>query len=122
VDLPGDACRVLVIDGLPQAYSGIERREALALADSEAMVGRQIQRLEQGMGRGVRANDDHCVVLLLGSRLTQLVHSPRGHSRLGPATRAQLDLSHQVARQLEGQGADELLAVARQCIRRDRYG
>jgi hypothetical protein len=28
VDLPGDACRVLVIHGLPEAYGGIDRREA----------------------------------------------------------------------------------------------
>jgi hypothetical protein len=31
VDLPGDACHVLVIDGLPEALDGIERTEAAQL-------------------------------------------------------------------------------------------
>lgn len=52
VDLPGDACRVLALDGLPEAYSALDRIEALALNESDAMITRQIQRIEQGMGRG----------------------------------------------------------------------
>jgi len=55
IDLPDEACRLLIIDSLPFAYSGIERREAVALRDSEAMVTRQLQRLEQGMGRASAA-------------------------------------------------------------------
>jgi hypothetical protein len=93
VDLPDEACRLLIIDSLPFAYSGIERREAVALRDSEAMVTRQLQRLEQGMGRGVRSRDDRCAVLLLGPRLTQLVARADVADRLSAATRAQLDLS-----------------------------
>ena len=63
IDLPDDACRVLVIDGLPEAYSGIDRIEAAALDDTVAMTGRQLQRIEQGMGRGIRSRDDYCVVM-----------------------------------------------------------
>src|SRR6478752_2186816 len=100
IDLPDEACRVLVIDGLPYAYSGIERREAVALRDSDAMVTRQLQRLEQGMGRGVRSREDRCAVLLMGSRLTQLVARPDVANRLSAATRAQIELSRRVAREL----------------------
>jgi hypothetical protein len=119
IDLPNDACRILVIDGLPEAYGGIDRREAVALGDSDAMIGRQLQRVEQGMGRGVRSADDYCVILLLGSRLSQLIAQPANAGKLGPATRAQLELSRQVAAQLEGQDLDELVKAIRQALDRD---
>lgn len=116
IDLPDEACRVLIIDGLPQAYSGAERREAMALRDSEAMVTRQLQRLEQGMGRGVRSRDDRCAVVLLGARLTQLVARADIADRLSPATRAQLRLSRQVADDLEGARLEDLVAIVRQVV------
>ena len=119
IDLPGDACRVLILDGLPEAYGAAERREAQLLADTEAMVGRQLQRVEQGMGRGVRSTDDYCVILLVGARLSQLIAHPGNLAKLGPATRVQLELSKQVASQLRGRDLDEILAVIRQSLNRD---
>ncbi|GAC1373528.1 MAG: DEAD/DEAH box helicase family protein [Acidimicrobiales bacterium] len=116
IDLPDEACRVLVIDGLPQAYTGVERREAVALRDSEAMVTRQLQRLEQGMGRGVRSRDDRCAVILLDPRLTQLVARVDIAERLSPATRAQLALSRRVASDLEGTTMKQLGEVVRQVV------
>lgn len=116
IDLPDDACRLLIIDSLPFAYSGIERREAVALRDSEAMVTRQLQRLEQGMGRGVRSRDDRCAVILLGPRLTQLVARADIADRLSAATRAQLELSRRVASYLEGSAVTELQGVINQVI------
>ena len=119
IDLPDEACRLLIIDSLPFAYSGIERREAVALRDSEAMVTRQLQRLEQGMGRGVRSRDDRCAVLLLGRRLTQLIARADVADRLSAATRAQLELSRRVASQLAGTSTTELRAVIEQVIDAD---
>ena len=119
IDLPDEACRVLVIDGLPEAYGGIDRRDAVLLGESDAMVGRQLQRIEQGMGRGVRSAEDYCAVLLLGSRLTQLIADPDNFTRLGPTTRAQLELSREVARQLEGAELDDIVRAVRQSLDRD---
>lgn len=119
IDLPGDACRILALDGLPEAYSALDRIEALALDESDAMITRQIQRIEQGMGRGVRSNDDHCVVLLLGSKLTQRLHKAGGAAKFSPATRAQLTLSGQVADMLHGMPFSELGNVIDQCLDRD---
>lgn len=119
IDLPDEACRLLVIDNLPFAYSGIERWEAVALRDSEAMVTRQLQRLEQGMGRGVRSRDDRCAVLLIGARLTQLVARTDVAGRLSAATRAQLDLSRRVAAGLEGSDIAAVEGVVMQVIEND---
>ena len=114
------ACRILAIDGLPEAYGALDRIEALTLDESRAMLVRQVQRIEQGMGRGVRSNDDHCVVMLLGSRLTQRIHTARGMALFSPATRAQLELSEQVADLLHNRPFTDLAAVVDQCLSRDR--
>lgn len=119
IDLPGDACRVLVIDGVPEAYSPLERVDAITLADSEALSSRQIQRIEQGMGRGVRSSTDYCVVVLLGARLTQRLNSAGGYARLSPATRAQVALSRQMAEMLHGKPLAALRAVIDQCLTRE---
>lgn len=122
IDLPDEACRLLVIDGLPFAYNGSERREALALRNSDAMVTRQLQRFEQGIGRGVRSRDDRCVVVVLDKRLVALISRIDVADRLSPATRAQLELSRKVAGELEGSGVTmaELVPIMRQVIDDDQ--
>ncbi|MCD2498496.1 helicase C-terminal domain-containing protein [Microbacterium nymphoidis] len=95
VDLPGDACRVLVIDGLPERYSPMERVEAAAIGDTPEMSVQQVQRIEQGMGRGVRATDDYCAVILLDARLVGRLYAAADRDMLSPGTRAQYELSTQ---------------------------
>jgi len=119
VDLPGDACHVLVVDGLPEAMSGTERIDQAQLAGSELLIARQVQRLEQGMGRATRSNDDYCVVFLLGSRLAERLYGAEARACFSPATRAQIALSEQLAEQLEGSGLEMLRDVALQCLNRD---
>lgn len=119
IDLPGDACRVLVLDGLPEAFSGDERVETQLTSRTSGIDERQVQRIEQGMGRGVRSNEDHCVVLLLGGRLTQLIADPATFALFGPATQAQLTQSRQIAGNLEDQPLSAIMAVAQQALSRD---
>jgi Rad3-related DNA helicase len=71
IDLPGRACELLILDGIPRPMDGVERREALALQNSPARLAREVQCIEQGMGRGVRDTDDHCAVLLLGASVPE---------------------------------------------------
>lgn len=97
VDLPGDACRILILDGLPERYSPLELVEAAALGGTEAMNVRQVQRIEQGMGRGVRSTDDYCAVVLLDPRLIERLYDANAKQQLSPATRAQYELSNTFA-------------------------
>ncbi|MER7446745.1 helicase C-terminal domain-containing protein [Microbacterium sp. NPDC097977] len=119
IDLPQDACRVLVLDGLPQAFSGDERLNALMSTSIASIDDRQVQRLEQGMGRGVRSNEDHCVVFLLGRRLARLTIDPQTVSRFSPATRAQLAASRQVAKRLDDTPLEKILATANDALTRE---
>jgi len=120
VDLPDGACRLLVIDGVPEAIGNSKRREAEILGGSDTLAYRTLQRIEQGMGRGVRSTEDYCVVLLLGTSLTTVVAQSQMRDRLSPATRAQLELSMAIARDIEGTGLRELRAVIQQCLDRDQ--
>jgi hypothetical protein len=119
VDLPKTACELLIIDGIPEPMDGVEQREAAALANSPARRIREVQRIEQGMGRGVRDSDDHCAVLLVGSKLAMATRDPDWKKLFSPATRAQLDLSNQVANQLKGQGLDAVRSALTACLDRD---
>lgn len=119
VDLPGDACHVLVIDGLPEALDGIERADAAYLSVTRVLTARQVQRLEQGMGRATRSNEDYCVVFLLGARLAERLHGPAARASFSPATRAQIELSEDVEGLIAGTDVSTLRQAAQQCLDRD---
>src|SRR5690606_25096024 len=120
IDLPGAACELLVIDGLPESYGLAERLEMLLLDGTKRQLVRQVQRIEQGMGRGVRSSDDHCVVLLLGSRLTQRLHQPEAEEMFSSATRAQINLGKNVTSQIRNKPIEELRPILNLCLGRDK--
>lgn len=119
IDLPQDACRILVLDGLPGAFSGEERLESLLTSRESGVDDRQVQRIEQGMGRGVRSNEDHCVVFLIGARLAQLTGDQRTLERFSPATQAQLALSRKIAASMDKPPLVDIISTAQQALTRD---
>lgn len=119
IDLPGDACRVLVISELPEVSSYADVLDSEVLSGTAVNLRRQVERIEQGMGRGVRSNDDYCAVILLGAKLTGRLRSPDGQKMLTPATKAQLDLSRKIARQLGTPLIEDVKDVMLQCLNRD---
>lgn len=96
IDLPGDACRMLVIDGLPPLNSIKDRYIQSVAPQSTTLLREQVQRIEQGMGRGVRSNDDECCIVLMGDELTDVLSRNRGIDYFSAATRCQYDLSKQL--------------------------
>lgn len=96
IDLPGDACRMLVIDGLPPLNSIRDRYIQSVAPQSTILLREQVQRIEQGMGRGVRSNDDECCIVLMGDELTDVLSRNKGIDYFSAATRCQYDLSKQL--------------------------
>lgn len=119
VDLPAKACELLVVDGLPEVNGLIERVEQSTMDGTRRQLVRQIQRIEQGMGRGVRSSEDHCVVLLIGAKLTQRLHRAEARQLFSVATRAQLDLGREVTAQLKGKPLSEIEQVMKLCLEQD---
>ena len=68
IDLVGNACRLLVMDDLPQGTTNYDvfRMNAVAGAAVNSLLAR---RIEQGIGRGTRGGADYCVIMLVGSKL-----------------------------------------------------
>lgn len=96
IDLPGDACRMLVIDGLPPLNSIKDRYIQSVAPQSTILLREQVQRIEQGMGRGVRSNDDECCIVLMGDELSDVLSRNKGIDYFSAATRCQYDLSKQL--------------------------
>jgi len=119
IDLPGSACRVLAIFDLPEVNSFIDQADSDVLNGTAVNLKRQVERIEQGMGRGVRSNDDYCAVLLIGAKLTSRIRSPEGQSMLTEATKAQLVLSRKIAKKLKNPSTQEINGVINQCLNRD---
>ena len=119
IDLPDSACRILVLAGLPRVTSYCDLIDNNVLASTTVGLRSQIERIEQGMGRAIRSNDDYCVVLLIGPDITQKIRSIQGRNMLTPSTRAQLDLSRKISSELRNPAVSDICDVIRQCLDRD---
>ncbi|MBL8276467.1 MAG: DEAD/DEAH box helicase [Pelomonas sp.] len=117
IDLPGDACRLLVMEGLPSGTSDYELLRAATLYGGATINRMLAQRIEQGIGRGARGAGDHCVVMLVGSELAGWVAKDANFRLLTSATRAQLEMGTTVSQEVKA--AKELGATISKSFNRD---
>jgi len=119
IDLPDDACRLLVIDGLPNMRSEYDAFEQNANPHNKRLCSEQIQKIEQGMGRGVRSNTDYCVVILLGRGLADIIFGSDGYKYFSDVTKQQFQLSEQLWNQLSAPDVDKMFSLADYSLNRD---
>lgn len=124
IDLPGDACRMLVIDGLPPLNSIKDRYIQSIAPQSTILLREQVQRIEQGMGRGIRSNDDECCVVLMGDELSDVLLRNKGINYFSAATRCQYDLSKKlwdllVNETLSKPTIDQIFELANYSLKKD---
>lgn len=119
IDLPKSACEVLVIDGMPDVRSEFEKFEQIALRGSKEILKDTIQRIEQGMGRGIRSKEDYCVVFLMGNSLVQVLYSNEAKQMFTEATQMQLQLSKSLDKQLKGATLKEIDNAITNCLERN---
>lgn len=117
IDLPGDACRLLVMSGLPTGTSEYERFRASALYGGAGFTRMLAQRIEQGIGRGARGAGDHCAVLLVGSALASWIAKDANFNFLTSATQAQLTMGTEISKAVEDR--KDFFATVMKCIDRD---
>lgn len=117
--MPNDACRLLVIDGLPDVRRKIDKINQSVLSGSEELSSQYIQKIEQGMGRGIRSNEDYCVVVLMGGSLTSHLYSHGAIDKFTSATKAQIALSGKVSDQLHGKSLKDVAEVIKMFMSRD---
>ena len=119
IDLPDDACRILVIDGLPNISNMDDKYEQEVVRKSKRIQREQVQRIEKGMGRGVRSHNDYCLVYLLGNQLTTVLYADEGYKYFSSATKAQFELSEKMCEQIEGQGLDAIIEIGNYVLDRN---
>lgn len=119
IDLPDSACRILVIDGLPNISNMNDKYEQEVVRKSKRIQREQIQRIEQGMGRGVRSSSDFCLVYLIGNQLTDVLYTDDGYADFSSATRAQFELSERLCDQIKGASMNEILEIGELLLTRN---
>jgi hypothetical protein len=123
IDLPDDACRLLIIDGLPVMRSEYDNAILGMNPNDNRICREQIQKIEQGMGRGVRSNSDYCVVVFMGDNLADAIVNKHGDKFFSSATSEQLHLSRQIWEQLMASGQPpclkDIIRLAKPVLQRD---
>ena len=97
IDLPDESCRILIMDSLPYFDSLADRYEEQACPNSELINKRIAQKIEQGIGRGVRGEKDYCAILIIGSELVRFMRSIATNKFFSPQTRKQIDIGIEIA-------------------------
>jgi len=101
IDLPDEACRLLIISGLPRGASEYEQHRHNTLLGGAALNSALAQRLEQGMGRAARGPGDYCVVIVTGKDLIRWIGHPSNMSFLTSSTRAQLQMGIEISKNVD---------------------
>lgn len=118
VDLPGDTCRVMVIDDLPMGVGPLEKFlwEHLGLANT--LRSAIASRIVQSFGRISRGMSDHGVVILTGRRLVDWVLVPKNKGVLPAFLQKQIALGDMVSEQAST--ISDLVSAAEHCLTRDK--
>ncbi len=120
IDLPDDSCRLIILDRLPGLHNGLDSFEKSCLPNSNRINSEYLQKLEQGMGRGIRSNSDYCGILLMGGSLIDLIFNNNGIDYFSNATKKQIQLSMNLWEQMKNQSLQEIVENFNYLIDRDQ--
>ncbi len=90
LDLPGDSCRLVALDGVPNQDNLQERFLQNRARASVALAARVRTRVIQGAGRCTRGPRDTAIVLVLGGELSRYLTRPEVTQALDPELQAEL--------------------------------
>lgn len=125
IDLPDNACRLLILDSLPYFDSLSEKYEEQCRTNSDLMNIRLAQKIEQGLGRSVRGEKDYSAILIVGADLVKFIRSVATKKYFSTQTQKQIDIGLEIAdmskEELENSGSDmELItSLINQSLKRD---
>jgi replicative superfamily II helicase len=126
IDLPDDACRVLILDSRPTPESLLDRYDEMCRPHSEAVAIKAARVIEQGLGRSVRGERDYSVIVLTGGDLVKHLRGYESHQYFSDQTRTQMEIGIAAAslakQEVESKtrtGLEAFLEVTSQCLKRD---
>jgi hypothetical protein len=90
LDLPGEVCRVVVLEGLP-SQNNLQERFLSERARAGAMLAERIRsRIVQGAGRCTRGPNDFAIVVILGRDLSNYLLRNETRSSMEPELQAEI--------------------------------
>lgn len=111
VDLPDDACRVLVIDGTPIGERLCDQIDSERQRNSPGYNARTVNRFEQALGRAVRSSADYAAILLAGADIASFIGRKDVKDVLETHTRAQIELGIDLAEDLSSTSGNSATAI-----------
>lgn len=118
IDLPGSACRLLILSELPRGSSEYDQYRANTFVGGSELTSSLAQRIEQGMGRGARGHGDYCVVILTGQDLTAWIGRSASLKFLNKSTRAQFEIGIEISKDVVDK--QDLYDTIMQCLNREK--
>jgi tetratricopeptide (TPR) repeat protein len=104
VDLPDSTCRILTLDSLP-TYSSLTEKFAQEMRPTSGIIRRHLaQRVEQGMGRAIRGSSDWCIVVVIGSNLTNFISEHSKRMYLSKEAQLQIRIGEELANEMKQEG------------------
>lgn len=117
IDLPGDACRLLIMNGLPYGTNEYETYRASVFMDTTSINNEVMQRIEQGIGRGARGAGDYCVVVLTGRDLVRQMTRYTNQQAMTSSTLAQLEIGLTVSKDVDS--GETFFKTVLSCLQRN---
>jgi len=104
LDLPGAACRAVVLEGKPDQDNLQERFLSQRVRAGAALAERIRTRVVQGAGRCTRGPNDWAIVVVLGADLTKYLLWPETQKALDPELQAEVQFGVENSRGADAAG------------------
>jgi hypothetical protein len=112
IDLPDDACRVMLIDDLPAGYTQVERFQIEYCAMISLGATKLASRITQAFGRINRGRTDYGVFILRGRTLNNWLSDAQNCALLPDLLQKQLLLGEQISvNMIKGKGGAGIMSV-----------
>lgn len=125
IDLPDESCRILIIDSMPYFNSLSDKYEERCRPDSEIINKRIAQKIEQGLGRGVRGEKDYCAILIIGPDIVKFMRSITTNKYFSESTQKQIEIGLSIAEMAQEEVEDSaspidpVIELIKQMLKRD---
>lgn len=107
INLPDSDCRVLILDSLPICDNLADRYEMDCREGSEVTILKQVQKIEQGLGRSVRGEKDYSVIIIIGSDLVNFMINHHTSCYFSAQTRKQIEIANDLVDSLKQEISDD---------------
>lgn len=129
IDLPDNACRILIIDSMPFFTNMSDKYEEKSRIDCSLIKKKMAQKIEQGLGRCVRSEKDFSTILILGAELVSFVRCDENKELFSEQTKRQIEIGLQMAKWAnedlpkeklnKEQLVKNIVSLVNQCLKRD---